>query len=955
MSFKIQQTPTSGSSDSFMRLINPIWNSNFVQKQLGYLQNTLIQQVSNSALQQSNPVINALLDTLQKLHSEVETSLKNCEAEEASVQNEFNTPVINLLETFLNNPGSYLKDARNEDHTFMRLDGTNEDAFRYVSVAANCNRYDVDDLRWIAQGIKFLEQAQKSQQGFISKALRSIQLPSKTEVGKEETGSLESFLVTLGLTNGATVDTQHLKNIEQARQTLIQQTTPSPVPILPPNNFPKELDKKLKNISNTISKMILCQLIFGDGKIFHKVYSRAQKKLLSDGNFDTLFFKELEDEFSTTEKPRSIFEQYRYSFHLSITNYLLKFYIDHIATRFKDDLVNFLNRSPEERVQDVFTTILGPVRAHMSAFYTFNQNLAGKTLSGTVDDANQDYFDTMDYGKGKNVDAILSELGNFIVERYCPHLSWTDAIDGYFGRLQSKIANLARWETVHACMTAIKVATVWTAYLLTGIFEWAMNRAIKFKLKNELKSLVKSTLFTTRSSEQKTHSLFQYHINQLIASKLRTLNATGVSHDHKITRLRSSPTTQQELQIFIDELSGLIPLSIATQNAQSLTDYFNPNTVRQGTQAAFKIFQGQFVPPVSLELLKGLEQLLYDDKQGHPLGPLSEFVWGAVNNLSKALVTDAQDVNSSQMAATETQMYEELHEAVKKIVNTAVDTALDPSKKYQNETSAHISSLKERVEGFLKACGELTTEQFSELDGKWQQLIQAVLEIHKQFNETGVKKIKDQGNKILQSFTDMQKSVTPILDEINKSKKDKSDVEQQLQWLTSVASSIAQWPASSKTRPLDILGDATTTTQELKDEIEKYKEFLKDFCATIPNEPVLKLEKAFELKFSKIIDAEKEKLLKKIKELDLIMNNGIDNFKQKIAVIEEWNGKLAPLPLSSEDVTSTLARSVKLLGINAEKYAAKAVMYCVLELISLKQKPYHWNQVLIRVMHALSS
>ncbi len=914
---------------------------------------------------QADPRISELLETLKSLQEKLEGSLDEEDEDQAVFFEdctEEKEQSLRQLDEFLSHP---------EDPVVQNLGENRRELEELCALLRERDDVNLQNLTLsISHSIGILEGEKSNQTGWLAKF------------------TIQEVLDLLGLRPSKHRRSPLSAQGEKAERAVLARMNNQPIEIDTPENFDEAVGKKLDEITNLAIKIGLIRLIF-NGKWkehFSRIYKEAESKTTEDVNFDTAFLKAVEDEFSTSEKDQFVVNRARYWFHLNITLPILKFYAYGVMRQFKADLLAFLKRTPEERINDVFTLALMPLKAHMSAFYTFNESLASKPLQGTVDESNRAYFDNLKSDKGETIDSTLLQFTHMIIERYAPAISWTQGIESSLNRFEEKMHSvipITEWTPFKKIMTAGKVTIVWTSFILTGAPEWIVNKAVKYGIKRQVKGLIKLNLFKTDSSEQKTHSRYQYFINRFITEKLRQFNASGnikasappepPSSPYKLLRspsklrpslpkprsspskLRSSPSTQKQMQDVISELFQNIPLSIATSTAPALNTYFRGQPLEQGKQTLYNLFVDQFAPTVSLEILKGLEHFLYDDKaEGKELGLLSEFVWFTINNLENTLTKESDVAEQAEMNATEAAMHEQLQMAVATLVKEGVKTALDPSKKYENQTNAITQDVKRQSEAFLELMDNQVVENFTNLYKNWKNLNDSILKMTKQFKDTKIKKIVDYGDRLITSFQRDTKGLDSIIKDLEKIQEKKRSLEDQLAIFEGIQKQIQEADPRRKIHKLTILREKKWVSKKLKSEINRYEEYLHDFLKTPHSVQVAQLEQHKAQEFQNQLEQEKVEILATIREETGKMTQRVVDLQEQRMHLINWNRRLIDKEVNSKDVSTPLAKLFDTLPLEGKVHdvAVSAVMQCVGELLNFKEKPYHWNQVLIRALRA---
>jgi hypothetical protein len=661
----------------------------------------VVSSVKESVLQKSDPKVDELLNALKVL-----------QRTQAAPQG-----LKKSLKDLIRNPQKYFGDAYKGIPPVVRR------ALSKIMGKITANAPFAEYQNELERCIQFLAHVQSLQMGWIQYALS---LPSDE--------GLAYFFESMGLKRPAAAAEagNHHDVVAEAAQRKILQSMAKPkvaVPVPEAAEYRADLSNKLDQTRDTALKMFLTQLVFGGDwkKTFCKIHSEAQRRVSSGTgtDFDVAFGKVFEENFFTTSAPKSTVERIRYWFHLTVTARLLRRYGKEVMDHFKADLFRFLDRTPEERISDVFATVIKPLHEHMSGYYSFNERLAlpKNVLNTSIDRMNEAHFDAL-VVNGETIDHILIHFAHILVEKYTPKISWSDDLEATLNRVQNKIEGIYSSTVTNGVLTVLKVSSVWSCFLFSWAIEKAINVGLKWKIKRVVRIAITSNLYKTGDTAGKTHSRVQHLINQFLMEKLTGFNANGKGPERSHAALRSSPTTRREIEAVVDVLFSNIPLSMATNNPADLREFFHGGAISKGKQDAFNLFKAKFTPTVSLEILRGMEHFFYDDER-----LLSEFVWYTANNIAETMTTDAGDAAQkvqfqAVMNATENEMHKQLRMAVKTAVREGVQTALDPSKKYQRDLDASMEGLRNQTAAFLSVCDSVDVSTSDKIGVAWGKLAQ---------------------------------------------------------------------------------------------------------------------------------------------------------------------------------------------------------------------------------------
>lgn len=907
-----------------------------LERTFAHAQRTVVHHVKSSINRTSNPNIDRLL-----------AALTNLEPENAAA-------LVDDINPFLSNPNAYLSGATDENGELIQLTPFVRNAF--TALARNLGHAGAQQDLEIAR--QFLTYVQSQQMGLLQQVRGLATVEGfgalMESMGLKKPGAAAEN----GVKYDAEVDeAQRRILLSLARSKEAQQPMPSAA------TYKIELSRKFDEITDLAVMMSLTRLIFpGENwkTTFCQIYATACRRVSAGEQtvLEDAFNRALEETFFGGPQAKSTFERLQYWFHLKVSARLLKRYIKALMAHFRADLMKFLDRSPEERMNDVFATVMKPLHEHMTAYYSYNKSLAepGVVLEASIDLKNQEHFKNLRVNN-ETIDQILFHFAHLLVENYTPKISWSNDLASTLDKWENWFRDIYSSKLTNGILTVIKVSLAWSTFLISWPFEQLLNRGIKWKIKREVKTVIQSNLYKTGGSAGKTHSHIQHLINLFLMEKLSVFNANGKGADHAPMSLRSSPTRIRDLQSVVDILFASIPLSMATNDPADLHHYFHGGPVARGKRDAYTTFKNQFTPTVSLEILRGMEHFFYDDQ-----GLLSEFVWYTASNIAETMRTDAGDSTQKEefqdaMNATETEMHKQLRMAVTTVVKEGVKTALDPSKKFQNELDAAMDGLRRQTETFLTTCQTVDVATSDIIAGAWSKLAKAVLEMKTQLEDTGIPKIRRHGLFLFKDFSEKTKALIARMSQIDKARDDKSRLEKQLaDELDKVVDQIQRAPTrEEKSSLLNLLSGKSWITLEFKNQILHYRDFLEKFLTTTPDKPLLRLEQSRADQFLANVVSERTQLQAKIDSASRDLQEHIVAFKSALAPLQDWKETIKSFKITSDDVTNLVATGIKVTGLPIEKYAVRAVMTCLEELIHFKQRPYHLSGFAIRSMQAYNA
>src|SRR3990167_7085451 len=136
-----------------------------------------------------------------------------------------------------------------------------------------------------------------------------------------------------------------------------------------------------------------------------------------------------------------------------------------------------------------------------------------------------------------------------------------------------------------------------------------LNLGVKYVAKWKLREAVKKDFLTTDPAHGKVHSRLQHILNEQLLEKLIDFNASGADISSKPMKLKSSPTTQVEMDTIVRQLFATIPLSLASTTSDAFHNHFDQPNISEKMKAEFFSIIRLFSPSISSELLKRMETL----------------------------------------------------------------------------------------------------------------------------------------------------------------------------------------------------------------------------------------------------------------------------------------------------------------------------------------------------------
>ncbi len=768
-----------------------------------------------------------------------------------------------------------------------------------------------------------------------------------------------------------------LTQAEQARRILLERVTSSNRPTVvpaPKGDFNQAIEKKLDEIAGLAMKIILTEFIL-PGQ-FYDIYEEATKKTLNPTLFDENFYKELDQKFQTSNKSTSSKERLIYWLHIHVTSVLINYYISGVKELVKKDLFAYLDKNPEEKINEIFKVVLAPLKTHMSVFYSFNEALRNEKLKDSVEGENEKRLNAE-----LPIDLYLLDFANILVNKYVPDLSIPKVVETIFNK------NLPQNPLLKQATAALKTMLVWLSNHLPTTLTQFIDSSIKNRCQKELCSLIKTHLFTTESGANKTRSLFQYKINKAIKDQLIHLETSkGADASSKTgapLKLSSSTTKLNELGLIIVELLENIRLSSAMNSPQSVGDYFKNVDSASWEHRLYTMAIKKIGPEMALDFLKGMELVAYNKSpDGKALGPLSEIIWHAIWNVHQEISTRPVAVSDTDMSVTETDMHDLLEQVVHDSVKTGVQTAVNPTKKLQDETTAIIQALKVQSSVFINKVQKwkdklahapmiMQRQDFNEIKTAWDHLNQDVMDLLKQFKSYEVKKISQYGANLLVEFEEASKALpngalqalprnptkdlTTMMDNVKNHLDQIDKLQQQNELLMRIQRLIGTEKDLDKIAKLEIVEKLDWISPEFKSEAKKYREYLSHFIRTSTNADVISLRNAYSNGFTSAFTNE----IQRVKDSIAHENNMIASEFALLSLdkMTTWNSHLAPLDITSWDVNSIVSyvyRPIINSDLVVNTLIVPQIMTLLKELLTFKQKSYHWNGVLGRVTKAFN-
>ncbi len=810
-----------------------------------------------------------------------------------------------------------------------------------ISEPLSDNRFTADQMDALQQVIEFLQTLSTSQAGYLEKA--------KTVL---ESFSMKKILSAIGITNP---DRESLSKIHEkskkAQREALKRINRVKEKEVPPLDLKVSLEKKIDNIGDLSFKMILTQLIFNNEswkETFNRICKDVENRENTDaGSKDEAFFRAVDHQFTLLGLSDSFVNRARKWFYLNIAAPAIKSYLEHAIAAIKTDLIQFLEMTPKNKIQNVFKIVLNPLNAHMTQFSTFVPTLRGKVVD-SYDKQIEAHFDTF-------IDTKLSLFAHTAIEKYAYSISLINLRYNLNAIVSMGAAVITAVSFIKGYRTSIKVAGIMTTYLFSGAFEAMLNLGVKYVAKWKLREAVKKDFLTTDPAHGKVHSRLQHILNEQLLEKLIDFNASGADISSKPMKLTSSPTTQVEMDTIVRQLFATIPLSLASTTSDAFHNHFDQPNISEKMKAEFFSIIRLFSPSISLEILKRMENLLSDEKT------LSEFVWHALNSIEKSLTSEAKATDATQMDTTETQLVEHLEMAVEKVVEQGVKLALDPSKKLQDEINGTLEHIKGHIDVFIPSFGKMNAENFAEKNHEFLKLCPAFVEATTKFK--GTPKIEPHCTGLLVGFMEVTTHMTSGMKQIETLLQKRNEDQEKLKVLMTIrdrlkykkADGAISFDAKKNMKTLEILSEKRWLTDDLKAKINLYKECLETYTRTKTDTPLTEIIHRWTDDFLTHLGSEMEKLEQNITRQTQDIEENIAQLKElEIGRLADWAAKqLKPMKIRSKDVASRVATLIE--GIPVERYASPLIKYFIRELLRYKNKPYHWKGIISNVAAAYGS
>ena len=885
----------------------------------------------------SNKTLLKSLETLMKC--KLKESDKGKEENVTVFHKEAHERAFRAYTAFMKNSGAIFTGENHEEFKLL---------FESLNEPLRKNQFTADQMEDLQRAIEFLQTLTTAQTGYLEKA-RSL-------LGSY---SIKKVLSSIGITNP---DQDALAKIHErakkAQSKALQRINRVKEKEAPPKELKKSLEEKIDNIADLSYKMILTQLIFNSDNwkdtfiLISKEVDSREKTDARDKN--EAFFRALDHQFTLSGLSDSFVNRARKWFYLNVAAPAIRSYLNHAMTEIKTDLIHFLGMTPKQRIQNVFNLVLNPLNGHMTEFATFVPTLRGQVVD-SYDKAIESHFDAM-------IDAKLGLFASAAIEKYGYSISLSPLKYHLSTILSVGAAALTAVAFLRGYRTSIKITAFMTSFVLSGAFEMMLNFGIKYIAKRQLKEAVKKDFFSTDSAHGKAHSRLQHIINEQMLEKLIDFNANGAEIASHPMKLRSSPTTRGEMDAIVRQLFATIPLSLATTTSDAYQSYFEQSNLTEKMKKEFFSIIGLFSPSISLELLKRMEHLLSDEKaDGKAQGPLSEFVWHALNSIEQSLTSEAKATDATQMDTTETQLVEHLEMAVEKVVEQGVKLAMDPSKKLQDEINGTLEHIKVHIETFISSFINMNADNFAEKNKEFSKLCPAFVEATTKFKATP--KIESHCTKLLEGFVEVTAPMNEGMNQIEGMLLSRKEGLEKLNVLRVIrerltykkGEGVTSLDARKNIETLVILSEKRWLTADLAEKIEPYKECLETYQRTKTD--TLLTEKVYQWtdQFLNHLDTEIKILEENIQEQTHGIQETINSLKEtEINKLADWaETQLKPMKILSSEVAS---RAATLIGdLPLDRYASPLIKYFIRELLRYKNKTYHWKGIMSNVAAAYGS
>jgi hypothetical protein len=223
-----------------------------------------------------------------------------------------------------------------------------------------------------------------------------------------------------------------------------------------------------------------------------------------------------------------------------------------------------------------------------------------------------------------------------------------------------------------------------------------------------------------------------------------------------------------------------------------------------------------------------------------------------------------------------------------------------------------------------------------------------------QLQDTKVTTIQDHGNKLFKEFAVATDALIGIIRDIEILRDAKSSLKQQRDVeLDQIVSQIDRAQSKEeKISLLTLLSEKPWIDKEFKPQILDYRDFLMKYIKTTADKQLVDLDKALADDFKRKVGVQKNEFDRKIDEASGALQEQIEAFKAALESLVQWKKTIKSIPITSKDVTNLVATGIKFTGLPIEQFAVEAVMACLEELLTFKQRTYHLKGITSRGMQA---
>ncbi len=714
-----------------------------------------------------------------------------------------------------------------------------------------------------------------------------------------------------------------------------------------PKELPKEpiseIKSQLTKLEGLAIKMALTNTIFWGNKnedIFPELLSTAER--LRETNPG----KTLEETFEDALRMKWTGSNITLQFHLIVTSRVLKFYISHVINQLKNDLMNFLLKSPPEQLDDLFKIVFNPLKAHLIAFQDYVSALP-KGQFPTSDEEIVKYFENLRVGEKRCTD-LIHGLAGTLMKKYAPTFSWIPFVKGSLDNILPSTQS----KGVNKLFSFIKNVLIGCAYVpeaLLQLFSFAWNGA----LKAILKWVILPKVFKSTQTVLDVHSQHRHMVNKFILEKLQQFNPQNASSVPHLKPLISSKDQQKQLADIVKSILTTIHAQRAMESPLDHAQFIEgkasletlKNTISQTVVSTM-------APRASIEILKVLENLLQDSL-------ISEFIWDALDRLTIGLTTPAQKISEGEMKETEALMMENLKKAGEDAVQHAVQAVLNPLQTFQNETKADLEDLSQTSQYFIKICGETTEKTILNLDRLWINLSSKVTNLIRKFRSLNITPLIEFITDIGTGFKKTTEPFRKTLEEIKTLYAGKVNLEKKKVFLEkSIFLDQDSLTTPQILSALKILeSQKANLSPAFQKELETFLSSTTQYGQLTANAASKALYQANLKEFKTALEKTITDLATEITNTSTQITGKIEELKKNLDHITAWSKTLekpdvskivAPLK-SDPTVLQTVGQVVQPI---AEPLIVNQVLSYVSDLLDLTKKPYHSVGVLWRVVNA---